>query len=188
MRKIIESTFMTLGGVIGDTVPSTAPGANPGVWGQPFWDDEHAGYAQKLMARADALLLGRTTYEGFAQAWPQRSGDPFTDKINAMPKYVASRTLQSATWNATIIKGDVAEEVSKLKQQPGEDILKYGTGELDQTLMEHRLVDEFHFWLFPISLGSGKRLFEGFDTRLKLVDTNRFKSGIVVLVYEPTPP
>lgn len=186
MRKLVETTFVTLDGVIADTTPSTAPEANPGRWGAPFWDNEHAAYAQKLLFASDALLLGRVTYEGFAKAWPPRKGDKFSDQINSMPKYVASRTLQDATWNATIIKGDVAGEVARLKDQPGQDILKYGTGELDRTLIENNLVDEFHFWLFPVSLGAGQRLFDGIGgTRLKLVDTARFNSGIVVLVYTP---
>ena len=185
MRKLIETTFVTLDAVISDTTPSTNPKAQPQTWGSPYWDDEHGGYASNLLFAADALLLGRVTYEGFAQAWPPRKGE-LAGRINTMPKYVASRTLQDATWNATIIKGDVAEEVARLKDQPGQDILKYGTGELDRTLMERNLVDEFHFWMFPVALGAGQRLFDGIDTtHLKLVDTTKFKSGIVVLVYAP---
>jgi dihydrofolate reductase len=186
MRKLVESTFVTLDGVISDTVPSTAPRASPEKWGGPFWDDEHSKYAHDLLFSSDALLLGRVTYEGFAESWPSRSGFDFADKINAMPKYVASRTLKDATWNATVLQGDVAAAVSRLKEQPGDNILKYGTGELDRTLMDHDLVDEFHFWMFPLALGAGQRLFDGIDTtRLELVDTKRFKSGIVVLKYEP---
>jgi dihydrofolate reductase len=143
-------------------------------------------YAAGLLSAADALLLGRVTYEVFSQAWPQRSGDPFADTINAMPKHVASTTLTDATWNASIIEGDVAEGVAALKDQPGGDLLKYGTGALDRTLMEHGLVDEFHFWVFPVIAGGGERLFEGFDTtHLKLLDSSTFASGIVVHVLEP---
>jgi dihydrofolate reductase len=176
VRKLIESTFMTLDGVINE----------PQRWSPPYWDDEHAAYARKLLFSADALLLGRATYEAFAQAWPQRSGDDYTDRINSMPKHVASNTLTEATWNATIIRGDVAEEVARLKAEVGRDLLKFGTGVLDRTLMEHRLVDEFHFWLFPVVVGGGDRLFDGVDlTHLELVDTTRFGSGIVVLTYTP---
>ncbi len=176
MRKLVESTFVTLDGVI----------SNPQEWGPPYWNDEHASYARKLLFAADALLLGRVTYEGFAQAWPSRSGDDYTDRINSLPKYVASRTLHEATWNATIIDGDVAEEVAKLKQQPGEDILKFGTGELDRTLIAHGLVDEFHFWVFPVLAGGGQRLIEGIETtHLKLVDTTPFSNGIVVHTCAP---
>ena len=186
MRKLIESTFVTLDGVISDTEPSTAPQASPEKWGGPYWDDEHLNYARKLLFGADALLLGRVTYEGFAASWPQRSGDDFSDKINNMPKYVASRSLKEATWNATIINGDVAGKVAELKKQGDGNLLKYGTGELDRTLVKHGLVDEFHFWFFPVVLGAGQHLFDQVDTaHLNLLDSTRFKSGIVVNVYAP---
>ena len=173
MRKLVESTFMTLDGVI----------SRPQDWSPPYWDDEHTAYAGKLLDPADALLLGRDTYEGFAAAWPGRPGE-YADKINAMPKHVASRTLTETTWNASLIEGDVAEAVEALKDQDGGDIIKYGTGELDRALVENQLVDEFHFWVFPVVVGKGDRLFDGLDlTSLKLVDTSRFESGIVVLVY-----
>jgi dihydrofolate reductase len=177
MRKLIESTFVTLDGVISD----------PQVWASPYWDDEYLGYAGKLLEPAEAQLLGRVTYEGFAESWTQRSGDAFTDKFNAMPKYVASRTLKDATWNATVLKGDLAEEVARLKQEDGGTLLKYGTGELDRELLKHRLVDEFHFWIFPVIAGSGARLVEGIGdgTHLKLIDLTQFKSGITVNVYAP---
>lgn len=186
MRKVIEATFVTLDGIIDDTIPSTAPQAQPQKWGAPYWDDDHMNYARDLLFASDALLLGRVTYEGFAQAWPSRSGD-FADRINSLPKYVASRTLEGPLkWNATLIEGDVAEEVARLKQQPGQNILKYGTGELDRTLMQHDLIDEFHFWVFPVAVGGGRRLFDGIDTtHLKLIDTTRFGSGIVVHTYAP---
>jgi dihydrofolate reductase len=187
MRKLIESTFVSLDGIIDDTRPSTASRAEPQHWGSPYWDDDHNRNAQRLMESADALLLGRVTYEGFAEAWPAQEG-PEADHMNSLPKYVASRTLTETTWNATLIEGDVAEEVAKLKEQPGKNILKWGTGELDRTLVEHGLVDEFHFWYFPVIVGAGKHLFEGagFDTtHLKLADVNRFGSGIVVHVYVP---
>jgi dihydrofolate reductase len=177
MRKLVESTFVTLDGVISE----------PQSWSPPYWDDDHFAYSRKLLFAADALLLGRETYEGFAQAWPERSGDEFTDRMNSIPKHVASRTLSEATWNATIIHGDVAAAVAELKQEPGESILKYGTGELDRTLLEHGLLDELHFWVFPVLAGSGQRLIEGIETtHLKLVETTRFGSGIVVLTYTPS--
>jgi dihydrofolate reductase len=177
MRKLVESTFVTLDGVISE----------PQSWSPPYWDDDHFAYSRKLLFAADALLLGRETYEGFAQAWPERSGDEFTDRMNSIPKHVASRTLSEATWNATIIQGDVAAAVAELKQEPGESILKYGTGELDRTLLEHGLLDELHFWVFPVLAGSGQRLIEGIETtHLKLVETTRFGSGIVVLTYTPS--
>ncbi|MFG3439415.1 dihydrofolate reductase family protein [Nonomuraea sp. NPDC047897] len=187
MRKLIESTFVSLDGIIDDTRPSTASRAEPQHWGHPYWDEDHSAYSEKLLGSADAMLMGRVTYEGFAQAWSGQTG-PTADHMNGLPKYVASRTLTEATWNATVLRGDVAEEVAKLKEQPGAHILKWGTGELDRTLVEHGLVDEFHFWYFPVVVGAGKHLFEGagFDTtHLKLADVNRFESGIVVHVYVP---
>lgn len=187
MRKLIESTFVSLDGIIDDTRPSTASRAEPQHWCQPYWDEEHGGYAQKLTDSADAFLLGRVTYEGFAEAWSVQEG-AYADQFNNMRKYVASRTLTETTWNATLIEGDVAESVAELKEQPGKNIMKWGTGELDRTLVEHGLVDEFHFWYFPVIVGAGKHLFEGagFDTtHLKLADVNRFDSGIVVHVYVP---
>src|SRR5687768_4225144 len=129
MRKLVESTFVTLDGRI----------SNPQDWSPPYWDEEHNAYASKLLFASDALLLGRATYEGFVQAWPERSGDPYTDRINAMPKYVASRTLTEATWNSTILDGDVAAAVADLKAQPGENILKFGTGAVDRTLIANGL-------------------------------------------------
>ena len=176
MRKLVESTFVTLDGVI----------SNPQEWSPPYWDEEHNAYASKLLFAADALLLGRATYEGFVQAWPSRTGDDYSDRINEMPKYVASRTLREATWNATILDGDVAEAVADLKAQPGEDILKFGTGELDRALIANQLVDEFHFWLFPVLAGAGQSLIDGIEaTHLELVETTPFESGIVVNAYAP---
>ncbi|MBC6470441.1 dihydrofolate reductase family protein [Actinomadura alba] len=178
MRKLIESTFVTLDGVI----------ESPEQWGSPYWDEEHAGYGDDLFSSSDALLLGRVTYEAFAQVWPkmEEAGDEDAARMNALPKYVASRTLKDATWNATIIEGDAATEVARLKELPGKNILKYGTGELDRTLLEHKLVDEYHFWMFPVVAGGGQRLFDGIDTtHLTLARSTSFASGIVVLVYEP---
>jgi dihydrofolate reductase len=176
MGKLVESTFMALNGFV------TAPHE----WSPPYWDEEHAAYAAKLLTEADALLLGRKTYEGFAEAWPQRGGDPFTDRINSMPKYVASRTLRETTWNATLLGGDPAEEVAKLKAD--QNLLKYGTGELDRTLLAEGLVDELHVWVFPVLAARGDSLIEGLPTtHLRLVETTPFGSGIVVNTYTPAP-
>lgn len=184
MGKLIESTFVTLDGVISDTEPSTAPHASPEKWGYPYWDEEFMGYAHGLLFGADALLLGRVTYEGFAASWPERTGDEYSDRINGMPKYVASNTLKEVTWNSTLLGADIAGEVAKLKQD--KTLLKYGTGELDRALMAHNLVDEFHFWINPVVVGAGQRLFDHIDTtHLNLADVKRFASGIVILVYTP---
>jgi len=179
MRKLIESTLVSLDGVVG----------SPEKWAMPFWDDENKRYALSRLSEVDAFLLGRVSYEKFAASWSQIKGDDYFDRINSLPKFVASTSLRETTWNATLIKGDVAEEVSKLKKQPGKNIMKYGTSQLDRTLIEHNLIDEFHFSIFPIAVGSGPRLFDGVDTtrlRLKLTGTTSFRNGVVVLSYIPT--
>jgi dihydrofolate reductase len=176
-RKLIGSTFVSLDGVIGD----------PQVWGRPYWDDEHNGYVHDLIVASDAMLLGRKTYEGFKDAWPERGGD-LADRMNSMPKHVASRTLTETTWNASVIEGDVTEAVANLKSRPGANILKFGTGELDRTLIEHGLLDELHVWVFPVIVGSGERLMEGAGiTHLDLLRTHTMASGIVVHVLGPKP-
>ena len=178
MRKLVESTFMSLGGVISD----------PQKFGPPYWNDEHTNYNRDLLFGSDAMLLGRVTYEGFSKAWQPRGGkgDDFADRFNELPKYVASNTLESVEWNSTLLKGDVAAEIAKMKQQPGQNIVKYGTGELDRTLLiPNGLVDEFHFWLCPVAVGRGDHLFDGIDmTHLMLAGTTTFSTGIVVLRYE----
>ncbi len=177
MRKLIESTFMTLNGVID----------SPQRWSPPYWDDEPAAYSQSLMEGVEAQVLGRVTYETFAEAWSQRGGDPFTDHFNAMPKYVASRTVTEWKWNAQPLEGDAADAVRRLKEQDGGDLIKYGTGSFSKTLLEHKLVDEYHFWIFPV-LATEKKLFDNLDvdiTHLELLGTTTFKSGIVVHKLAP---
>ena len=177
MRQLVESTFVTLDGVISD----------PHVWGRPYWDDEHNAYNDALGTRASALLLGRKTFEGFAQVWPSMAGQPGADHMNALPKHVASRTRDDITeWNGELLGGDVAQAVRDLKASEGGDILKYGTGELDGTLVEHGLLDELHLWVFPCVAGSGDRLLDGVlggdgPTHFALQDSTRFSSGITVL-------
>jgi dihydrofolate reductase len=178
MGKLVESTFVSLDGSI----------ENPQNWSPPYWDDEHHAYARKLLWDADALLLGRNTYEGFAQAWPPRAGaDEFTDRMNAMPKHVASNTLEETDlpWNATVLQGDTVDAIRKLKDD-GASLLKFGTGELDRTLIQNGLVEEFHLWYFPVIAGGGQRLIDGIETtHLQLLDVARFESGIVVHVLGP---
>ena len=133
------------------------------------------------------LLLGRVTYEGFAAAWPNRDGE-FADKLNSMPKYVVSSTLEDPEWNnSTVLKGDVVEEVSKLKQEQGGNIVVHGSPQLAQTLIEHDLVDEYRLMVFPVVLGSGKRPFgETSDKKsLRLVDSKVVGDGVAILVYQP---
>jgi dihydrofolate reductase len=177
MRKLIETTFVTLNGVIEE----------PQRWSPPYWDDEHSAYSQGLMEGVDAQVLGRVTYEGFADAWMQRGGDPFTDHFNAMPKYVATRTLTDWKWNAQPLEGDAADAVRRLKEEDGGNLIKYGTGSFSKTLLENKLVDEYHFWIFPV-VADGANMFRGDNidiTHLELLGTTAFKSGIVVHKLAP---
>jgi len=176
MRKLIQSTHVSLGGQI-----------DPLDWAFPYLDDEHLQYASELLDDADALLLGRRTYEGLSAAYPRMAASPFVDRMNAIPKFVASRTLTEATWNATIIPGDVPDFVASLKRQPGRSIVKYGNGPLDRALLAAGLIDEFHLLLTPVATGSGRHLFEEIDgaPQLSLTDVRRFASGVLLLIYTP---
>jgi dihydrofolate reductase len=179
MRKLIEVTFQSLDGVV--DAPDIVQEAQPYFLSDP----EHDNYARERLFAADALLLGRKTYEAFAESYPRMAPNDFVDYMNSIPKYVASTTLQSTTWNATILKGDIAGEVRKLKEQPGKDIVKYGTGQLDQVLFSHDLVDLLCIEVYPFILGHGTRLFEGIEItkHLKLSNVRRFKNGTVLLEY-----
>jgi dihydrofolate reductase len=149
--------------------------------------EEQQAFKLQEVLEAGAHLIGRVTYESFAGAWPERTGE-FADKMNSMPKYVVTTTLDELEWdNSTPIKGDVAEEVTKLKQQDGGPILVAGSRTLVHTLMEHDLIDEYRLMVFPVVLGSGKRLFpESPDrTKLELVDTKTFDTGVQVHTYRP---
>jgi dihydrofolate reductase len=179
MRNVVVSEFVSLDGVVED--PS---------WTFPFESEDKDQYKFDELAAADALLLGRVTYEGFAAAWPQmeeQTGE-YGAWMNGYPKHVASTTLEEPLgWNnSTLIEGDLAVEVTRLKEQDGKDILVFGSGDLVNALMRHDLIDEYRLMVFPVVVGSGKRLFGEGDTKtLKLVETKTFDSGAVVLPYEP---
>ena len=180
MRRIVVSEFVSLDSVI----------ENP-VWTFRFTGEEQQRFKYDELSAADALLLGRVTYEGFAAAWPhmtEQAGE-YAGMVNGYPKYVVSRTLEEPLgWNnSTLIKGDVAEEVSRLKELPGKDILVFGSGKLVNTLMEHDLIDEYRLMVFfTVVLGTGRRLFgDGVEqTALELVGNDRLETG-VVLTYRP---
>jgi dihydrofolate reductase len=188
MGKVVVTEFVSLDGVFED--PGGAEDFEHGGWTFEFdrGDDGNKFKLDELMA-ADAQLLGRVTYEGFAQAWPGREDEVgFAKKMNSMPKYVVSTTLENPEWNnSTVIKDNVAEEVSKLKEQYDGDILIAGSGQLVRTLMEHGLVDEYRLMVFPVVLGRGKRLFEGTNrTTLQLTDSKQVGSdGVTILTYAP---
>ncbi|MDP9294078.1 MAG: dihydrofolate reductase family protein [Actinomycetota bacterium] len=187
MRRIVVTEFVSLDGVMED--PGGGEDFDRGGWSFKFPDPEGMKYKLDEVMTHDALLLGRMTYQGFAAAWPSVTDESgFADKMNSMPKFVVSTTLDELEWNnSTLIKENVVEEVSKLKEQPGQDILVGGSRTLVQTLMAHDLVDEYRLMVFPIVLGAGKRLFG--DTSdasvLRLVDSKTLDSGALILTYEP---
>ena len=189
MSKIVVSQFMTLDGVI--DAPGGGEAFEHGGWAFQF-DRGAEGNEFKLdeLRNADALLLGRVTYQAFADSWPGRTDDAgFADKINTMPKYVVSSTLDKAEWtNSTVIRDNILDEVDKLRRQPGGDILINGSRGLVALLMDHDLVDEFRLMVFPIVLNSGKRLFLDGQrvARLRLVNSRPVgPDGVVILTYEP---
>jgi dihydrofolate reductase len=185
MGKIVVTEFVSLDGVMED--PGGSEDYKHGGW--TFEIDRGEGDKFKLDETFDteALLLGRTTYEGFAAAWPSREGE-FADRFNNMPKYVVSSTLDSPAWNnSTVLKGDVAGEVAKLKQETSGDVVVHGSAQLVQTLLENDLVDELRLMVFPVVLGSGKRLFGDVSDkkRLRLVDSKTVGDGVAIQIYEP---
>src|SRR5215207_8820811 len=181
MRKVVASELVSVDGVM----------ESPEKWSFQFHNDEMAEANEAGMAEADAMLLGRVTYQEFASYWPyQNSADqPFTDYLNNTPKFVVSTTLEEPLeWqNSTLIKGNVAEEIAKLKQQPGKDIGIVGSGTLVRSLLRDGLLDELGLMVHPIVVRSGKRLFEdgGDQKELELVDSKTTSTGVVYLTYRP---
>jgi dihydrofolate reductase len=186
MGRIVVTEFVSLDGVMED--PGGSEDFQHGGWSFEF-DRGEEGDKFKLdeALQTDALLLGRVTYDGFAAAWPSREGE-FADKLNSMPKYVVSATIEEPEWNnSTVLEGDVVEEVSKLRQGVDGDIVVHGSARLVQTLLEHDLVDELRLMVFPVVLGSGKRLFGDTSDKkpLRLADSKMVGDGVAILTYEP---
>jgi dihydrofolate reductase len=191
MRKLVVGTFVTLDGVMqapGGPDEDRDGGFEHGGWSVNYWDEMMGSEMDDSMKRGEALLLGRKTYEIFAAHWPRvGDDDPAGAKLNSMPKYVASRTLDRTDWNnSTLLQGDVAQAVGELKAEPGGEIQVTGSSNLIQTLLKHDLVDEFRIWVFPVVLGTGKRLFDGgtVPAGLKLVDTKVSSTGVTMQTYE----
>ena len=189
MGRIVVTEFVSLDGVMED--PGGAENFEHGGWSFEF-DRGAEGDKFKLdeVLNAEAQLLGRVTYEGFAAAWPKLSGDPFSGKFNSMPKYVISQTLKKADWNnSTILSGNVVDEVKKLKQRLKGDILVSGSARLVQTLLANDLVDQLNLMVYPVVLGSGKRLFGDTQNKkpLRLTDSKMVGDGVAILIYEPLP-
>jgi dihydrofolate reductase len=176
VRKLIESTLVSLDGVIGD----------PQLWADEYFDEAAGELALQQLSVSDAMLMGRRTYEIFAATWPEYTG-AYADRMNSMQKYVFSSTLKRAEWsNSTVISGDVAAAVDELKQQDGGDLVMYGHGQLGQTLLEHHLLDEVRLWIHPVIVGRGMLLFrDGANATMKLVATDTRPNGVVVLTYRP---
>ena len=177
MRKITVTEFLSLDGVIEDP-----------QWTFKYWNDEIAQFKGEETTANDVLLLGRVTYQAFAEAWPQRTDEASGGKyFNGVRKYVVSNTLDKAEWNnSQIISGDILAEIKKLKAEEGEDLVVHGSCTLAQWLMKHDLVDRYRLLVYPVVLGKGKRLFDdGVTATLQLVESKSFSSGVTALVYEP---
>jgi len=192
MRQLVVGTFVSLDGVMqapGGPNEDHEGGFQHGGWLVPFFDEKFGEIMTEWTKRADAYLLGRKTYEIFAGSWPNATdpADEIATALNTRPKFVATRTLDRLDWNNSIaLKGDVAEEVAKLKAQEGGEIQVHGSGNLLQTLLRHDLIDTLRIWQFPVVLGTGKRLFgEGaVPHSFRHVDTQRSTTGAVLNVYE----
>lgn len=185
MRKIIAGLFLSLDGVYEG--PGPADVFEHAGWTMPYFNDEIGAYIGSRMATSDGLLLGRKTYETFAAFFGSQSGGD-ADFMNHIPKYVVSNTLKSADWqNSTLINGNVVEEIQRLKEQPGQDISVSGSGTLLQTLMQHNLVDEYSLLVYPVVLGTGKRLFPNGlgKMNLSLIEARPLSTRVVLMRYQP---
>ncbi|GMA16897.1 dihydrofolate reductase [Deinococcus metallilatus] len=177
MRKVIVTEFLTLDGVYEDSTP----------WQRGYESPEIGQFKREELFKSGGLLLGRVTYEGFAQYWPNATETgAFGERMNSLPKFVATTTLKDLSWNATALEGDVVEAVRTLKEGDGPYLLVYGSGTFVQTLLRHGLVDELRLMVYPLVLGSGKRLFSGGDRLpMKLASTRDLGSGVLLLTYVP---
>ena len=177
--RLVATEYLSLDGVFEE----------PGHWSGPFFNDQAAQFKLSELQASDALLLGRKTYEGFAAAWPSMTDEAgFSEKMNTMPKYVVSSSLDRVDWpGSLLVKGDLVEEIRKLKEQPGRDLLLSGSAQLCNALTKANLIDVYRFMLHPVILGKGEKLFADGDAQrvLNLTDTQTFNSGIVILQYEP---
>jgi dihydrofolate reductase len=192
MRRVVAAEYLSVDGRMERQDPESKE-QERGGWTAPYWNDElqQMQYDLGLLFASDALLLGRVTYEGFAAAWPSTTDEEgFAERMNNLPKFVASTTLKEPLeWNATLLQGDLIAAVRELKQQPGQDILIYGSGQLVNSLLPHNLIDELRLMIHPIILGRGKRLLEQSDSAgWKLVDSRTTTTGVVTLTYEVADP
>ncbi len=182
MSKLVVTEFVTLDGVVED----------PQLWSISYWNDETASFKTEELNASAAHLLGRVTYEAFAAAWPGRAGsDAFADRMNSLPKYVVSTTLdkKTATWqDSHVLNANLVEAINKLRAQPGGDLLVAGSPTLVHYLAQNNLVDEYHLLVYPVVRGKGKRLFgEGITGSLKLAEAKTLSTGVQLMIYQPTP-
>ena len=178
MGKIIVTEFVSLDGVFED----------PHEWHFPFFLEQAQQYKMNELRATDALLLGRVTYEGFAQAWPERSGDEFSDRFNSMPKYVVSESLGSPTWtNSHVVRGDLAAELGTIRERHAQDVFIHGSGALANSLLRQGLIDEVRLMVHPIVVGTGRRFFEEETSipALELADVTTWDGGIALMTYRP---
>jgi dihydrofolate reductase len=194
--RLTLHTFLTLDGVMqapGGPDEDTGGGFRYGGWSAPYGDQDFGAAMTGWFEHATAFLLGRKTYQIFAGYWPKVTdpGDPIATKLNALPKYVASATLESADWtNSTLLGGDVVTEVGKLKERPGDELQVHGSGQLAQALIEHDLVDEYRLLIFPVHLGSGQKLFRdgAGAAALRLIQSSVTSTGVLIASYVPDGP
>jgi dihydrofolate reductase len=189
MRRVVAAEYLSVDGRMEMEDPERKD-ERRGGWTAPYWNDELEKMQYDLLFASDALLLGRVTYEGFAETWPSTTDEEgFADQMNSLPKYVASTTLtEPLEWNATLLEGDPVERVQALKAEPGENILIYGSGELVRSLLPHGVIDELRLMIHPVVLGWGKRLLEDSDRwGLTLADTASTERGVVTLTYRVEP-
>jgi dihydrofolate reductase len=190
MRKLIVSTFLTLDGVMqapGGPEEDDSDGFAHGGWSVSYWDDQMGQVMTEAMSAPFDLLLGRTTYDIFAAYWPHATEEPGAKPLNDATKHVASRSHPMLEWGPSVlIEGDAAEGVARLKKEDGPELQVHGSGNLIQTLMRHSLVDEYRLWIFPLVIGSGKRLFSDgtIPSALKLVDSKVSTTGVAIGTYE----
>jgi dihydrofolate reductase len=175
MGKITVSMYLTLDGVMEQP-----------AWTAPYWNDELSDFQGSVLNASDALLLGRVTYAGMSQAWPNMKAEEGADVMNAIPKYVPTSTLEKPEWNATFIKNNFIEEVTRLKRETDQQFLIYGSGQMLRSLMDHNLIDDYHLIVCPIVLGKGERLFtEQEQVKLKLAGVKTTSTGVAILSYQP---
>jgi dihydrofolate reductase len=191
MRKLVVNAFTTVDGVMqapGGPDEDPTGGFEHGGWSAGYWDEAMGQWMGEFMGKPFDLLLGRKTYEIFAAHWPHAKDEPGAEQLNAAKKYVASRTLTSVEWeNSELLQGDVADATARLKEQHGPELQVHGSSKLIQTLLRHNLVDEFGLWIFPVVLGTGKRLFADgtVPAGLELVDSKASTTGVMFLTYTP---